>query len=67
MSSAVDLFDKLLDIYKATRMKKDLQGWIDLESGEVELNLSADFLFSAASFYKASIFLSCAETPPSNT
>jgi len=28
------------------------QGWIDTGSGEVELNLSADFLFSAAGVYK---------------
>ena len=29
-----------------------MQGWIDQETGEVELNLSADFNFSAARFYK---------------
>jgi len=53
--TAIWLYAPLPPIFKIRITPSKLQGWIDTETGEVELNLSADFHFSAARFYKVSL------------
>jgi len=53
--TAIWLYAPLPPVFKIQITPSKLQGWIDTQSGEVELNLSADFNFSAARFYKVSL------------